>query len=178
MVRTNPTEARRAKGQGNASDVASILGVTPAAVKKAAAEGRIDRLPDGWYEVKTAVEQFRASSVGSRNGHAAAPADDDSDDSQANGGETFAAARTRKEIALADQAEVKAREQRAEVVSVAAAERMWFDLVRSTRSRIMALPDLLAGRMSGMTRAQIRNLLDSELRTALADLPETMPVQQ
>ena len=174
---TNPAARKRANGYGSYADLAAILGVTIQAVRKAAAEGRVTRDANGWFHLARAAAEWRAGSVGSPNGGGATPADDD-ETGESTGGETFASARTRKEIALADQAEAKSREQRGELIAVGEAERLWFDVARSTRARLMALPDLLSGRMSGMTRAQIRALLDNELRTALTDLPETMPVRQ
>lgn len=178
-MKASPSERLRATGFGSYNDLAMLLGVTVQAVKKATAEGRVTREENGWFHLARASAQWRGNSVGSANGGGATPLGDGDDSSEAPaGGESFAAARTRKEIALADQAEMKASESRGELVSVAEAERLWFDVARSTRSRVMALPDLLSGRMSGMTRAQIRTLLDSELRTALADLPDAMPVRQ
>ena len=185
MTRT-AAEARRAQGLGNMSDLAAILGVTVAAVREAIAKGRLEREAGGWLHLESQAQRFRATSVGSRNGHGARPADDGEQlgydalaagtaGATADGGESFAAARTRREIAQADLAEVKARETRGELVTVAEAERLWFGATRALRSRLMALPDVLAGRMVGRSRAELRKILDAELRAVLTELSDKMP---
>ena len=185
-MRRSAADARRAQGLGNMSDLAAILGVTVGSVREAIAKGRIEREAGGWLHLESQAAAFRASSVGSRNGSGARPADDSDqlggDQLRAGaaelvgeGGESFAAARTRREIAQADLAEAKARAERGELVSVAEAERLWFGATRALRSRLLALPDLLAARMVGRSRAELRKMLAEELRAVLTELSEKMP---
>lgn len=174
-MREKPSDLKRAKGFGSSADLAKLLGVSQASIKEAIDVGRIERDTSGWLHLQTAAAAFRNSSVGPANGNGGAGQDDDDD---GTGGETFAKARTRKEIANADLAEAKAAETQRELVAVVDVERLWFNATRSIRSRLLALPQVLAGRMVGMSSAQIRTTLDSEIRAALLDLPESPPSEQ
>lgn len=149
-------------------DLARVLGVTAASVKEAVDNGRVSRRADGWIDLQSAAAEFRATSTGSYNGHGAIPADDD--DHPQQGGESLASAKTRKERALADKAEVDAARARAEVVDVAEAGRAWYAHARVVRERLLALPDH-QGPALGLTPAQVTGLRAAlvETLTALAD---------
>lgn len=168
-------DTKRAKGLGSQSDLARLLGVAVPSVRQAIAEGRITRQADGWIHLANAAAEWRATSSGPRNGvgGAAAAAGEDGDTIAPDGGESMAAARTRKERALADKAEVDAAKARAEVVSIADARREWYAAGRTVRERLLAVPDH-AGPALGLTAAQVTGLRDT-IRRVLADLPEEMP---
>ncbi len=148
-----------------------MLGVTAKAVNDAVKNGRITVRPDQWLDLERAAAEFRGSSTGPRNGIGGATLDDDDTDGPA--GESLASAKTRKERALADKAEVEAARARAEVVSVAEARAAWFAAGRTVRERLLALPDAMAGEMAWTAdqTAAVRN----RIAQALGDLPAEMP---
>lgn len=151
-----------------------MLGVSEKAVRDAIACGRVERGPDKWIELASAAAAFRASSTGPRNGIGGAAPDDDADAAvQAVGGESLASAKTRKERALADKAEVDAARARSEVVDVAEAGRAWYAAARILRERVLAVPDH-AGPALGLSAEQVTGLR-GELVRALTDLADTMP---
>lgn len=160
-------------------DLARLLGVSAVSVKAAIDNGRVSRRGDGWLDLQAAAAEFRASSTGPRNGNGGAipaqyndtsgePLDDGSD-----GGESLASAKTRKERALADKAEIEAAKARAEVVDLGDAGRAWYSAARVLRERLLALPDH-AGPALGLTSEQVTGLR-GELVRVLTDLSDTMP---
>lgn len=172
-------EKRRKEGLGNMADLARVLGVSVNAVKKAIDNGRVSRRSDSWIDLTTAAAEFRASSAGPTNGNGGAiPAQHNDttgeqlDDGEI-GGESMASARTRKERALADKAEIEAAKARAEVVDLGDAGRAWYSAARVLRERLLALPDH-AGPALGLTSEQVTGLR-GELVRVLTDLSDTMP---
>jgi hypothetical protein len=172
-----PKEAqkRRSEGLGNMADLARVLGVSVNAVKKAIDGGRVSRRSDTWIDLAAAAAEFRASSTGPTNGNGGArPAPDaESDDKDDDGKESLASAKTRKERALADKAEVEAARARSEVVPVADARALWFAAGRTVRERMLALPDAMAGEMAWTSEQTAR--VRERVAQALGDLPEEMP---
>lgn len=88
-------------------------------------------------------------------------------------GESMASARTRKERALADKAEVDAAKARAEVVSVADATALWFAAGRTIRERMLALPDAVSGELA--LNADQAALLRERIAAVLGELPAEAP---
>jgi hypothetical protein len=176
-----PKEAqkRRSEGLGNMADLARVLGVSVNAVKKAIDGGRVSRRSDTWIDLAAAAAEFRASSTGPTNGNGGAVPAQYNDvtgeqlDGGTDGGESLASAKTRKERALADKAEVEAVRARAEVVPVADARQLWFAAGRTVRERMLALPDAMAGEMAWTPEQTAR--VRERVAQALGDLPEEMP---
>lgn len=164
-------EKRRAQGQGSAADLARLLGVSAVNVKKAIDAGRVSRRADGWLDLETAAAEFRGTSTGPYNGIGGAASEDQEDNNCT--GESMASARTRKERALADKAEIEAAKARAEVVDLGDAGRAWYSAARVLRERLLALPDH-AGPALGLTAEQVTGLR-GELVRVLTDLSDTMP---
>ena len=165
----NQADNRRAQGLGSMRDLARMLGVTAKAVKDAVDGGRVSRRADGWLDLESAAAEFRGTSTGSPNGFGAAPTDDD----EPQAGESMASARTRKERALADKAEVDAAKARAEVVSVADATALWFAAGRTIRERMLALPDAVSGELA--LNADQAALLRERIAAVLGELPAEAP---
>ncbi|OHD24808.1 MAG: hypothetical protein A2Y38_19290 [Spirochaetes bacterium GWB1_59_5] len=159
-------------------DLARLLGVAVNAVKEAVDGGRISRRADGWLDLESAAAQFRNTSTGSNNGHGAIPAQHNEttgellDDGE-SAGESMASARTRKERALADKAEVEAAKAREEVVSVADARQLWFAAGRTIRERMLALPDAVSGELA--LSADQAALLRERIAAVLGELPAEAP---
>ena len=159
-------------------DLARLLGVAVNAVKEAVDGGRISRRADGWLDLQSAAAEFRATSTGSNNGHGAIPAQyndttGETLDNGSDGGESLASAKTRKERALADRAEVDAARARGDAVDIGEATRAWYSASRILRERLLAMPDH-AGPALGLTAEQVTGLR-GELVRVLTDLSDTMP---
>tara|TARA_R110000868_G_scaffold82394_1_gene232708 strand:+ start:796 stop:1320 length:525 start_codon:yes stop_codon:yes gene_type:complete len=93
------------------------------------------------------------------------------DSEERDGGESFNAARTRRERANADRAELVAQRERGELVAVAEVQREWFTLGRAMRDRLLGLPDRISADLASMAdQHEVRVYLDRELRGALAEL--------
>lgn len=157
-----------------------MLGVSVQAVKQAVDGGRVDRRADGWIDLERGAAAFRATSTGPRNGiGGATPAQYNDvtgellDDGGTVAGESLASAKTRKERALADKAEVDAARARSEVVDLGEAGRAWYAAARILRERVLAVPDH-AGPALGLSAEQVTGLR-GELLRALSDLADTMP---
>lgn len=132
----------------------------------------------GWLHLETAAAQFRSTSTGSNNGGGARPAQynevtGEALDEGSDGGETLASAKTRKERALADKAEVDAARARGDAVDIGEASRAWYSAARVLRERLLALPDR-AGPALGLTAEQVTGLR-AELVRELTELSDTMP---
>lgn len=85
--------------------------------------------------------------------------------------EDHAAARTRREIAEANLAEMREAEERGELVRVAAVKSMLAKVVSSTRDSLLQLPSRLAQVLSAeQDPNRVRDLLDAEIHQALSRL--------
>ncbi|WP_281983001.1 hypothetical protein [Azonexus hydrophilus] len=85
--------------------------------------------------------------------------------------EDHAAARTRREIAEANLAEMREAEERGELVRVAAVKSMLAKVISSTRDSLLQLPSRLAQVLSAeQDPNRVRDLLDAEIHQALSRL--------
>ena len=86
-------------------------------------------------------------------------------------GEDFQAARTRREIAEANLAELKEAEQQGKVIQVEAVRAAWARRLAGTRDAILQIPIRVAPILAAETSIeQVSILLETELRQALAEL--------
>ena len=161
------TRAQRNARMGAVSveSLAKLLGVAPTTIYTAIDDGRITRPADGLLNADKAMAEYRANTAPGGD-PCAAPDDSGGVD---GGGESFAAARTRKERAGADLAELKAAEARAAVVSTEAAAAVWFAAARILRERLLAISTRIEA--PAATRAAVH----AEVVAALAELPDTPP---
>jgi phage terminase Nu1 subunit (DNA packaging protein) len=85
--------------------------------------------------------------------------------------EDHAAARTRREIAEANLAEMREAEERRELVRLAAVKSMLAKVISSTRDSLLQLPSRLAQVLSAESDPnRVRDLLDAEIHQALSRL--------
>lgn len=93
------------------------------------------------------------------------------------GDEDFQAARTRREIAEANLAELKEAEQQGKVIQVEAVRAAWARRLAGTRDAILQIPVRVAPILAAETSIeQVSILLETELRQALAELSrDAMP---
>lgn len=81
------------------------------------------------------------------------------------------AARTRKEIALAELRELEVRRKRDTSLDADAVAREWGDVLRTVRASVLAVASRVRARLPHLT-AQDAQVLDEELRQALAALAD------
>ncbi len=82
-------------------------------------------------------------------------------------GESFEAARRRKERALADLREIEVGIKRGALLEVERVEREWGDTLRAIRARVLAVGSRLRQRLPHLTPHDVV-VIDRELRDALA----------
>lgn len=88
-------------------------------------------------------------------------------------GESFEAARRRKESALASLRELELAKRRGEFVEAAAATRAKADENRRLRSRLLAAPSRVRARCPHLTEQDIA-AVDREIRDALTELADAV----
>lgn len=85
--------------------------------------------------------------------------------------ETHHAARTRRERAEADLAELKLAEQRGEVIRTAAVRATWAARLASARDRLLTVPDRCAAVLAAESSPQrVHELLTKEIHAAMIEL--------
>ncbi len=89
------------------------------------------------------------------------------------GGESLAAAQTRKEIALADTRELERDIRLGELIPLATAQKGWALLVQLVRTEMLAMPNSLASQLAAYTDpVEIRVLLTKDIDARLNSLAE------
>lgn len=88
-------------------------------------------------------------------------------------------AKARTERLRADLLEMEIREKRAELIDADAARRVQFNLARSTRNAILAVPSRLAPLLAPIAdAAEIERMLDAELRQICQQIAATPATEQ
>jgi phage terminase Nu1 subunit (DNA packaging protein) len=85
-------------------------------------------------------------------------------------GTSLHAARTRKEVALAELREIEVRKRRGVLVEAEAVQRAWADILRRVRAGVLAVPSRVRQRCA--LTADQATVLDRELRDALTALAD------
>jgi len=156
--------AKKAAEGISQSELARLLGVTPAAVTKAVREGRIPR--KAWkqvggrrriVDVESAAAAFHQNKA--RNGR---PPD------ESNAAERYQRERAAKLAADRELAELKLAERSGDLIAVAEVAAVVASAMASLRRRLLAFPDRLAAELAAETDArQCRERLRQEIRMAL-----------
>jgi hypothetical protein len=96
------------------------------------------------------------------------------------GDEDFQMARTRREIAEANLAEMREAELEGKLIRVDVIRGAWAKRVSSTRDALLQIPSRLAPMLAAQTDVdQVARVLEDELRQALAELSrDAVPVQE
>lgn len=141
------------------SEFARRVGCTRQSVADALKSGRIQAEADGkldWAQGKRAWEQNvdRGQQRGNKSD------------------EKWQEARTRRERAEADMAEIDLKKMQRSVVSVEEAQKEFFECSRLIRDRILQIPKRLAPMLIGLNERQVANKLQDELTLALTALKE------
>lgn len=81
------------------------------------------------------------------------------------------AARTRKEIALAELREIEVRQKRGALLAADAVAREWVDVLRQVRAGVLAVTSRVRAQLPHLTAHDAR-VIDQELHQALAGLAD------
>lgn len=154
-------------------EFARRMGVSPQAVHKRVAAGRLSRLADGTLDPAQAEREWHATRNPDIEAEAAAAAP--SPGRQAGGAApgTYAQAKTADTVYRARLRQLEYETRAGTYVRADATAQLWYDLARSVRTRLMAIPTRVAAELAAMSDVHaIRTLLDDEVRTALVELSE------
>lgn len=87
--------------------------------------------------------------------------------------EDLAAARLRKERAMADLNEIKVAKERGTLVDIAEQERSNIQKFTVIRNKLMGLPSAVAPSITGLDAPEIERILDERIRETLIELSRT-----
>ena len=88
---------------------------------------------------------------------------------------SLTAAKTRREIAMAEKAELEVARIRGDLIRVSDAEALYLDVVSRARAAIEAIPVRLMHRLVGLDAQAIRRVLTDEIAQALGGLDTPPP---
>jgi len=156
-------------------EAAARLGITPRALRKLGSDHPVPRNADGkypWPRVRHWYIGFKQDEAVSRKtGGALAAADSGTQDTQAA---NYYRARARKEEALAGLRELELAQLQGELITVAEFEELLSELFGTLRSRLLALPGLIAPRLASkkLELGQVVQVVDDELHGFLSELAD------
>lgn len=160
---TDETKAQRV----TQAELARYLNVSRASVSKAVKSGRITPGPDDRFDLELATAQWR------NNTRATMKAETAKAEGQApptpGGQPKYAAARARKELALARIAELKEARLRGVLCRVDDVAAVGAEIGASLRAVCEQFPDRVSGSLVGRTQEQVWTTLNDELESLLAD---------
>ena len=85
-------------------------------------------------------------------------------------------ARTRKERALADKAELEVQQRRGDLVPIDEARKVYTSVVTAARVALEAVPARIAPQVLGLSsQVEIRRIVQAEIASALRSLPKEAP---
>lgn len=128
--------------------LARILGLTPSAINKLAANRILHRPETGRFHLADSVQAYLAHRLDSKPG---------------------TADKARREKANADLAELKAANLAGKLLDASDVEREWSAICRDLRAALLALPGRLSARLPHLAKSDL-SAVDSELREALTAL--------
>ena len=138
--------------------LATRLRLTERAIRDLATRGVVVKLGHGtydlWASIGTYAEHMREAAA-ARGGHAA--------------GSQLTVERTREAKERADNLALRNAQLTGEMVSVAAVERGWADILRGLRGRLLAVPGRCQQRLGHLTAHDVATI-DREVRDALTEL--------
>lgn len=181
MAKTDGTGARpkmKKKTGLSATEAARQLGVTRQALYAWGARGWLVRYPDRSVDLEATrarVDAHRDPMVGGKHdrdiGPAAPYSDPEAGDDEPIDDEDYKAARTRRERAAADKAEIEAARMRGELVSIAAATAAYTSEIVRAKAELESLPVRVAPKVVGLADERaIRDILRTEIERLLQGL--------
>lgn len=97
---------------------------------------------------------------------------EDKPDEQGNAMESYMVAKTRRELANAELAEMKAKQLRNELIPIEEFKSRMEKMIVASKSKILGLPSLLKTQMPHLTNQDLKHI-DKVLRDSLLELSET-----
>jgi hypothetical protein len=166
------------RGWVSQSEAARREGVSQPYVAKLIKQGRLEKDDAGRVRL-VQLRAVRATDLDPSRGHHKAqqkvPSAVHVDPPQDPPNRGFTAARTRREEQQAVLAELDVRKRTGELVEWSKVEAMNASTAVMVRESLLAIPDRLAAVLAAETdERRVRQLLDSELRTALASLAASL----
>lgn len=162
------------------AEYARHRGVSEAAVSKALAAGRVT-LTDGKIDPVAADAQWARNSRVRANAKppAAQVANSDVGDPEAPGADNYWTARSRREQAEAELAEIDLAERTGQVIQVKAVEAVWAQALGATREHLLQVRARLAPLLAAESDVfKIEQLLDAEHAQALQHLAKATVAHQ
>jgi hypothetical protein len=167
----------------SAAEAARQLGITRQAIYAWSKAGWLVRHPDRSVDLEATrarVDAYRHPTVGGKPDRDLGPAPsysdpaDTPDEPDPDGdGEDYKAARTRRERAAADKAELEAARMRGELVPLADATAAYTSEIVRARAELEALPIRVAPKLVGQTEERaIRDILRTEINRLLQGLSD------
>lgn len=152
-----------------------VLGLSPAAITKLKGQGMpVDSVEaaKAWREARLNVAARKPSPpIQSETSIALPPTASPPIQGGDFGDEDFQMARTRREIAEANLAEMREAELEGKLIRVEAIRAAWAKRISATRDALLQLPHRLAPVLAAETEMErVSQLLDVELRQALTEL--------
>ncbi len=156
-------------GNPSQAAVARALGLSPAAISKLKKQGmpvHSAEAAQAWREARQSIAARKPlPTLATPTPTPVAPSPQD------HPGEDYDAARTRREIAEANLAELKEAEQQGKVIQVEAVRAAWARRLAGTRDALLQIPIRVAPVVAAESSIeQVSILLEAELRQALAEL--------
>jgi phage terminase Nu1 subunit (DNA packaging protein) len=145
-------------GTLSAAELADFLGITANRIHALARQGVIPRTAAGHFDFAPAVraycEHLRAGQLGRPTAHP-----------------ELVAAKLRREMAAAEQIELKNAAARAELLPAVEVEREWRAVLANVRSALLAVPSRVGTRLPGLTAHEVAEIA-AEVRAALERLSD------
>lgn len=89
---------------------------------------------------------------------------------------TLHEAKTRKEVAAAQLAELKLAKERGDLLDLESIERIWYETLRRLRNRLQAIPNRVAATLAVETDVRaVRRVLSEQIEEALRAVAEKVP---
>ena len=154
------TPATKVRGISR-SEAARRMGVDVTTLRDHERAGRVVRFDDGSVDYDATVATIEATKDPTVGG----------DRSKApKMPHTLTAAKTRREVALAEKAELEVAKLRGDLIPVTEAEALYLDVAARVRASLEAIPVRLMHRLVGLDAQAIRRLLTDEIAQALGGL--------
>lgn len=154
-IRVAPPSERYSAGRISKADLADLLGVTARSISEITGNGILRTVGRGEYDLKGSVRAYSEWVRKARRGS----------------NESTAAAKLRKETALAEKAELANAIRRRDYVPAAEVLDTWSIVLRDVRLAILAIPGRIQAQLPDLSPADL-TAIDREIRDQLAKAAE------
>lgn len=160
---TKATKPKPAKTKGiSINAAAKQMGVSSTTLRDWDRQGLTVKYPDGSVDYDATVQMIADNTAGTVSSKIK--------DTSTGNRTTLTSARTRKEQALAEKAEIEVAKLKGDLISVTEAEAVYLDIASRVRAALEAVPVRMMHRLVGLDPQAIRQLLTNEISQALGGL--------